>query len=219
MRLLSVLLMLLATTTFAQNVISLSNPMAAPSIINGATNTVSVDLSGPGGNTAGINFAVKYDPVVLSNPQMSLGDLTPGLTIKSDCNVLKDAGLEKGEFRGIIYYDPVQSFTDAPGVIAKISFNVAASATPCIPSTLKLLKSSGEQFGISNTVGVSITDNPPGNYTTQDGSVRVTYPGDFDNNGSVNIFDFNKLVVGWGTTYNIYDFNGLVVNWQQSCSY
>jgi len=207
MRLLSVLLMLLATTTFAQ-VISLSNPMAAPG------STVNVDLSGPGGNIAGINFAVGYDPAVLSNPQMSLGALTTGC--KSDSNVFKDAGLnETGEFRGIIYYEPVQSFTDAQGVIATISFKVAASATPCTPTILQLLKISSEQFGISNTAGVSTT----GNYTTPDGSVKVTRPGDFNNNGSVTISDFTTLVEGWQTIYSISDFTRLVENWQQSCSY
>ena len=200
MRLLSVLLMLLATTTFAQ-VISLSNPMAAPG------STVNVDLSGPGGNIAGINFAVGYDPAVLSNPQMSLGALTLGC--QSDYNVLT------GEIRGIIYYDPVQSFLAGPGVIATISFDVAASATPCTPTILQLLKISSEQFGISNTAGVSTT----GNYTTPDGSVKVTRPGDFNNNGSVTISDFTTLVEGWQTIYSISDFTRLVENWQQSCSY
>jgi hypothetical protein len=207
MRLLSVLLMLLATTTFAQ-VITLSNPMGAPG------STVNVDLSGPGNNIAAINFAVGYDPAVLSNPQLSLGALTQGCI--SDYNVIKDVSQnETGEFRGIIYHDPVQSFTDATGVIATISFKVAAGATPCTPTNLQLLKSTSEQFGISDTAGASTT----GNYTTQDGSVRVTLPGDFNNNGAVTISDFTMLVEGWQTTYFLSDFTRLVENWQQTCSY
>jgi len=207
MRLLSVLLMLLATTTFAQ-VISLSNPMGAPG------STVNVDLGGPGKDIAGINFAVGYDPAVLSNPQVSLGDLTQGC--KSDYNVLKDAGLnETGELRGMVYSDPVQSFTDATGVIATISFKVATSATSCTPSNLQILKSTSVQFGISNTAGVSITSN----YTTQDGSVKVTLRGDFNNGGNVDLSDFTNLVEGWGTIYQLSDFTGLVENWQQSCTF
>jgi hypothetical protein len=206
MRLLSVLLMLLATTTFAQNVISLSNPKAAPGT------TVNVDLSGPGGNAAGINFAIQYDPAVLSNPQMTVGALTQGC--KSDYNVFKDVSLnEIGEFRGIIYNDPVQSFTDAPGVIATISFKVAASAPTCTATNLQLLKTSSERFGISNTVGVSTT----GNYTTLDGSVNVTLSGDFNADGKVNIVDYGILASGWGTKYHIQDYGKLAANWQKKC--
>ena len=210
MRLLSLLLMLLATTTFAQNVITLSTPMAAPG------STVNVDLSGPGGNIAGINFAVGYDPAVLSNPQVSLGALTVGCT--SDYNVFKDVSQnETGELRGMIWHDPVQSFTDATGVIATISFKVAAGATSCTPTALQLLKSTPQQFGISNTAGDSITIS--GNYTTQDGSVKVTLRGDFNNSSNVDISDFTNLVEGWGTIYQLSDFTGLVENWQQSCSF
>jgi hypothetical protein len=202
--------MLLATTTFAQNVITLSNPMAAPG------STVNVALGGPGKDIAGINFAVGYDPTVLSNPQVSLGDLTQGCI--SDFNVFKDVGQnETGELRGIVYSDPVQSFTDATGVIATISFKVAVSATSCTPTALQLLTSTPQQFGISNTAGDSITIS--GNYTTQNGSVKVTLPGDFNNNGSVTISDFTTLVEGWLTTYTISDFTRLVENWLQSCSY
>jgi len=208
MRIMSVLLMLLATTTFAQNVISLSNPMAAPGT------TVNVDLTGPGGSIAGINFAVQYDPAVLSDPQISVGDLALGSAF--DYNVLKDAGLnETGEVRGIIYKDPVGNFTDATGVIAKISLKVAASAPTCTATPLQLIKTSSEQFGISNTAGVSTT----GNYTTQNGSVKVTLPGDFNNSGNVDLSDFTSLVEGWGTIYQLSDFTRLVENWQQSCSF
>ncbi|MCX7001526.1 MAG: cohesin domain-containing protein [Candidatus Sumerlaeota bacterium] len=204
MRLLSVLLMLLATTTFAQ-VISLSNPMAAPG------STVNIDLSGPGGNTAGINFAIKYDPAVLSNPQMSVGALTLGC--KSDYNDVKINNVLTGELRGIIYNDPVQSFLAGPGVIATISFKVAASAPSCTPTNLQLLTSTSEQFGISNTAGVSTT----GNYTTLDGSVNVTLSGDFDNNGTVDDDDFALLAFNYGILYNDDDFANLAFNYGMNC--
>lgn len=37
--------------------------------------------------------------------------------------------------------------------------------------------------------------------------------GDFNKDGKVDIFDYNDLVAGFGTTYTIYDYNNLVANY------
>lgn len=38
-------------------------------------------------------------------------------------------------------------------------------------------------------------------------------PGDFTTDGKVDIFDYNALVAGFGTTYTIFDYNALVANY------
>lgn len=38
-------------------------------------------------------------------------------------------------------------------------------------------------------------------------------PGDFNADGTVDLFDYNALVAGFGTTYTIFDFNDLVANY------
>lgn len=37
--------------------------------------------------------------------------------------------------------------------------------------------------------------------------------GDFNDDGEVDILDFNLLILGWGNTYKIEDFNALILNW------
>ena len=61
------------------------------------------------------------------------------------------------------------------------------------------------------------------------GSSTSTSPADFNNDGNVDIFDFNILISNWGTTsgatpamgdadgngtVDIFDFNLLIINWQ-----
>ena len=40
-----------------------------------------------------------------------------------------------------------------------------------------------------------------------------TFPSDLNADGSVNIFDYNLLVAGFGTKYDIFDYNELVANY------
>jgi hypothetical protein len=53
---------------------------------------------------------------------------------------------------------------------------------------------------------------------TNDACVVTTIPGDFTDTGDtpsdqVNIFDYNTLVLGFGTTYSIFDYNDLITNY------
>lgn len=203
----SVILMMLVTSAFAQQ-ISVTTVKARPG------STVKVALEGPGDNIAGINFTITYDNTVLSNPQVSIeaGSLAESFLL--DQNVPQD-----GEVRAVIYPEsgePVPTFTAGSGTICNISFDVAPGATICTPVTLDLADGTvPEQMGISNAAGESITSS----YTFVDGAVQVTRPGDFNNDGAVNIIDYGMLAAGWGTTYTIVQYGQLAANWLQSCTF
>jgi len=40
-------------------------------------------------------------------------------------------------------------------------------------------------------------------------------PGDFNQDGSVDIFDYNILIAGFGSEYDIFDYNELVGNYEK----
>ena len=203
----SVILIMLVTSAFAQE-ISVTSVMARPG------STVKVALQGPGDGIAGINFTITYDHTVLSNPQVSIesGSLAEGFLL--DQNMPQD-----GEVRAVIYPesgDPVPTFATGSGTICNISFDIAIAATICTPVTLDLADGSvPEQMGISNAAGESITSS----YTFADGAVQVTRPGDFNNDGAVNIVDYGMLAAGWGTTYTIIEYGQLAANWLQNCTF
>jgi hypothetical protein len=210
----SVILMMLVTSAFAQE-ISVTTVKARPG------STVKVALQGPGDGIAGINFTILFDHTILSNPTVSIeaGSLAEGFLL--DQNVPSD-----GELRAVIYPEtgnPVPTFTAGSGTICNISFDVAAGATICSESALNLVdllpppgdEGTPEQCGVSNASGESITST----YTFADGAIQITRPGDFNNDGSVNIVDYGMLAAGWGTTYNIVHYGQLAANWLQSCTY
>jgi hypothetical protein len=44
----------------------------------------------------------------------------------------------------------------------------------------------------------------------------TTLPGDLNNDGRVDLFDYNLLIVGFGTQYSIFDYNNIVMNYGTS---
>ena len=201
---LSIVILLLATSAFAQTV-NVKDVKGAP----GATVTTQLECT-DGGDMSGINFTITYDPAILTNPQVSLGDLADGFTL--DQNVPT-----AGELRAVIYPPsaPVENFKDQAGAIANIAFTVANDATECASTNLTLADGSEpEKMGVSDKTGVSTT----GNYTLQSGTFEVTMAGDFNGDGNVNIFDYGMLAAGWGTTYNIFDYGKLAANWGKTCN-
>lgn len=216
--LISILVILLSASAYAQSVISLGDVGGAPG------STIQVPVKATGDGIAGVNLAVKFDPTVLSfpgdqvtgdpatddsEPKVTTGDLSEGF---KSYYALQD---NNEEVRLIVSPEsaPVSTFNTGEGTVAYIEFVIAADATQCSNTTVTFETAVPEQFGVSDDQGNSIT----GNYTTQEVNVQVTRPGDFNGDGSVNLSDFTILVVGWQTDYVLADFTQLVVNWMQSC--
>ena len=201
---LSIVILLLATAAFAQT-ISVEDVKGAP----GATVSTELNCTAAA-DMSGINFTITYDPAILTNPQVTLGDVAEGFTL--DQNVPT-----AGELRAVIYPPsaPVGNFKDQPGAIADIAFTVASDAAECASTNLTLADGSEpEKMGVSDKNGVSTT----GNYTLQSGTFEVTLKGDFNGDGIVSLPDFTILVANWGTIYQLSDFTLLVANWQKSCN-
>jgi hypothetical protein len=207
----SVILIMLVTSAFAQQ-ISVTTVKARPG------STVKVAIQGPGDGIAGINFTILFDHTVLTNPTVSIeaGSLAEGFLL--DQNVPSD-----GELRAVIYPesgDPVPTFTAGSGTICNISFDVAAGATICSTKALSFPgfdpePPPGEQLGVSNAAGDSITSS----YTFANGAVQVTRPGDFNNDGFVNIIDYGMLAAGYGSTYLLPQYGQLAANYGLSCTF
>jgi hypothetical protein len=200
---LSIVILLLVTSAFAQTV-SVMDAKGAP----GATVSTELHCT-DGGDMSGINFTITYDPAILSNPQVTLGDLAADFTL--DQNVPT-----AGELRAVIYPPsaPVTNFKDDAGAIANIAFTVAGDATHCSTTNLTLADGSEpEKMGVSDKSGVSTT----GNYTLQSGTFQVTLPGDINNDGSVNMIDYSVMSAYWGNPYNMIDYSKMSAYWGQKC--
>jgi len=198
--LVGMVLLLLAISAFSATTISISDVKGSPG------ETITAELRGTGDGIAGINFTIAYDPLVLTNPLVTLGDLTTGFAL--DQHVPQD-----GEVRAVIYSDPVGNFKSGEGVIAKVAFTVDAGATPCQDSALTIDTSVPEKFGLSDDEGVSIT----GDYTTQNGTFGATYPGDLNYDGGVNMLDYSILSAYWGNPYTMLDYSKLSAYWGSKC--
>ncbi len=215
-QLLCVISMLMIVSAFAQGTISVTKQGGAAGPAMGAPGkkAVKLEVRGPGDDIAGMNFTIQYDADFLENPKASLG------TLSSTGFSIDQFVVAPGEFRVIIFPSsaaPIPTFTAGEGVMANLEFDVK-SVTTGFCTSVNLILAKGTQndvelIGISNAAAESITDQ----YTTQDGAIKVTRPGDFNSDGNVNIQDYGMLAAGWGTVYNIVNYGQLAANWLQNC--
>jgi len=213
------LVLMLGTAVAQDTTFKVVNALGQDAIWGAPGKEMKVYLKGNGSGLdengiAGINFTIKYDSTMLTNPVVTAGDLASGFT-KAD-NVPAD-----GELRVVIYpaAPPIPTFKAEEGTIAEITFTVAATVTPCTDtSPITVDVSAPEKFGVSNKLGVSITDQ---GYDTniQNATFKATHRGDLTFDGHVNAFDFLELSNKWKAPggYNALDFLDLSNSWKNGC--
>lgn len=127
------------------------------------------------------------------------------------------------------------------GSAATCTSGITYSAPISVPSSLVIEAVSCYANGIASPIAIfayAISNSPPdpapgGGGGGGGGGGTITTPAtevyDFNSDGKIDVFDFNVLIINWGTTtgatgadgdadgdgdVDIFDFNLLIINWQ-----
>lgn len=136
-------------------------------------------------SVAGMNFAITFDPTVISNIDAVKGALVPN-----------DFSFEKNkkaanEFRFLFYKDPTGNITTGAGTIAVVTLTISAGANGGQTSPINI---DPANFGVSNDQGVSTT----GGYAIVNGTLTVDGP----TMPITDTFDPNNTWVWWPTAFS-----------------
>lgn len=118
--------------------------------------------------------------------------------------------------KGGVFIGSLRTWKPRPDIQTSYGFGTNSGYTFTIPAQYvsdgKPHKLYGYAIG-TNLINVTETNNALINNGMDFAGIGSTIPGDFNSDGHVNIFDYNIVVTGFGTTYTIFDYNAVVENY------